>query len=541
MRRAVLRPLMVSVCCGVLLTAQSLPEKQAASASGVIVGRVVDHRGAGVARAVVRLSGSGQDRFESNALTDDHGDFFFANLPAGQFWLRATKDGYAEAQYRDPRSGSSGGAFNMSSGERRMDVLLTLAKLAAVSGRVTDDRGLPLLASISVFRPTVVAGHLRLEGVAIRGGQTDDRGEYRIFNLVPATYVIGFKQPFGSFRVSSTASDLRAPGMIRLAPGEDRSGVDFRIAPLSTVRVAGAVAGSGPQTRTYIQLLRHDAPLAGDSSQNQVGPDGRFVFDAVPPGRYTIRAAQIESQAVGGNASAFSILDLTVGDRPIEDIVLQFRPYPRLTGRIEFAGTTATPDAAQIARNPFVGIETADGSFTVASGPQIRMTADGQFVATGLTPGRYLIGERGNRGVWTIRSAMLGGRDLSVTPFEVGGEDINGVVITLTDRISSVSGMVRDASGQPAPDSQVVIFPVDRSLWTDYGQSSRRLRSVPADVGSYSLRLPPGEYYIAAIPVAIDSLWRAPDVLSRLATTADRLVLVEGDRMKINPRLVDVK
>ena len=214
---------------------------------------------------------------------------------------------------------------------------------------------------------------------------------------------------------------------------------------------------------------------------------------------------------------------------------------PRITGRVEFAGTAAPPAAEQLRRNPFIGIEVADGSFSLPSLPQMRIADDGQFASTGLMPGRYLITQGQNAGPWNIRSALVAGRDISATPFEIGADDVSGVVIVLTDRPTGVIGTVRDGSGQPIPDAYVVIFPVDRSLWTDTGRSSRRVRGVPASSGSYSFTVPPGDYYIAGIPGALESRWRASEMLSRLAAAADRVTLVEGERLRFNPRFVVIK
>ena len=172
-----------------VVSARSSPAQTNTSAaqSCIVVGTVVDHRGAGVARALVSASGSaGAGRFEAHALTDEHGEFFFVNVPPGQVWLNASKDGYAEGRYKQTRPGGAPGTLVLSPGARQTDIVLTIWKLAVVSGRVTDGAGLPLAGeSIRVFRPSIVAGQPRLDPAAMQGGQIDDRSEYRIFNLIP--------------------------------------------------------------------------------------------------------------------------------------------------------------------------------------------------------------------------------------------------------------------------------------------------------------------------------------------------------------------
>jgi hypothetical protein len=417
-------------------------------------------------------------------------------------------------------------------GARRTDIMLTIWKLATVSGKVTDAAGVPLTGdSVTLFRPTLVAGTSRLNSVAMRGGQIDDRGDYRIFNLIPGEYAVGYRGR------GAVVSEIFA-----LLPGEHRSGVDFRIAPVSAVRVAGVLHGRDPQARAIVQLLNLSAgPTSLDASWMMVRPDGTFSFDGVVPGRYAIRAAQMESPAPGASIALAASAEVVVGSQPVDGVALSLERSPRVTGRIEFAGTSAPPSAEQLRRNPYISIEVADGSTSLPALPQIRISDDGQFVSTGLMPGRYLIGQGQNAGPWSIRSALAAGRDLSMTPFNVGADDVSGVVVVLTDRSTGVAGFLRDPGGQAIPDAHVVVFPVDRSLWVDTGRSSRRIRGSAAISGFFSLNVPPGDYYIAGIPGSLQARWRAPDFLSRLAAVADRITLIEGERPRFNPRFVSIK
>ena len=197
-----------------------------------------------------------------------------------------------------------------------------------------------------------------------------------------------------------------------------------------------------------MQLSSLDArPATSNSSWITVRPDRTFGFDAVPPGRYMIRAAQMESATPGASFALTASTTVIVGSQPVEGVVLSLSRSPRVTGRVEFAGTTAPPAAEQLRRNPFIAIEVADGSISLPSVPQIRIGDDGQFVSTGLMPGRYLISQGQNSGPWSIRSAIAAGRDISATPFDVGADDVSGVVIVLTDRPTGVNGTVRDRVG----------------------------------------------------------------------------------------------
>jgi len=68
--------------------------------TGLIVGQVVDSTGAPVPEAIVRMS---MPKYFSDlpttpkgrVMADQEGRFFFSDLPAGDYYLVATKDGYA--------------------------------------------------------------------------------------------------------------------------------------------------------------------------------------------------------------------------------------------------------------------------------------------------------------------------------------------------------------------------------------------------------------------------------------------------------------
>ena len=62
-------------------------------------------------------------------------------------------------------------------------------KLATVAGSVRDDAGDPVVGNeIRIFRRTITDGQAawRLNGLT----RTDDRGEYRLANLLPGTFVV---------------------------------------------------------------------------------------------------------------------------------------------------------------------------------------------------------------------------------------------------------------------------------------------------------------------------------------------------------------
>ena len=71
----------------------------------------------------------------------------------------------------------------------------------------------------------------------------------------------------------------------------------------------------------------------------------------------------------------------------------------------------------------------------------------------------------------------------------------------------------------------MLLFPDDPAGWVDYGRASRRVASATTDInGRFTLTMPPdGGYCLVAIRDEDAENWRNPEVLARLARSAERI------------------
>src|SRR4029077_20520862 len=83
----------------------------------------------------------------------------------------------------------------------------------------------------------------------------------------------------------------------------------------------------------------------------------------------------------------------------------------------------------------------------------------GQFTTMSMPPGKYLV--RASINGWLLRSAMLGGRDVSVAPFDLDSTDMGGLIVTFFDRPSQLSGLVRNSRGDADDSTTIVLVPAD--------------------------------------------------------------------------------
>jgi hypothetical protein len=121
-------------------------------------------------------------------------------------------------------------------------------------------------------------------------------------------------------------------------------------------------------------------------------------------------------------------------------------------------------------------------------------------------------------------------------PVEIKG-DISGIAIQFSDAVSEIAGTVRNAKGAAESSASVVVFPIDRQRWTGYGSRfprRARLTSVSLSGTFAVMALPPGDYFVAAIPDTLIDSWQDPKTLDALGRTATRVSLGENEKRSVD-------
>jgi hypothetical protein len=135
---------------------------------------------------------------------------------------------------------------------------------------------------------------------------------------------------------------------------------------------------------------------------------------------------------------------------------------------------------------------------------------------------------------WMIKSIALDGQDVRDWPVDFGGGR-RQLEIVLTDKLTTIAGMVVDRDGRARPNYSVVIFPDDSTLW--HAASRFILAARSNNAGRFSIdAAPPGRYLAVAVPALPMNSWFNRDVLARLQMTAEPLRLAEGQQLTISIR-----
>ena len=156
----------------------------------VLQGRVV-RLGPGTpvahARVIAAKVGGSQADYRT-MVADQAGRFAFRDLSPGTYRAYATREGYLQGEYGRRPAGTSGLSIVLGEGQTSPDIVISMTPTGAIAGRVLD-RGRPIRnAWVRALKPRYFDGERSLS--VVEWAKTDDRGEYRLFDLAPGSYVV---------------------------------------------------------------------------------------------------------------------------------------------------------------------------------------------------------------------------------------------------------------------------------------------------------------------------------------------------------------
>ena len=490
----------------------------------------------------VRRSGSVSMRGEPTQVkTDARGRFSFSELTPGVQVIETSAPlyltGYAGSSEPDKRW-----FFELRPGEIRTDVTIPLWSWPGISGRVLDRVGNPLAGQ------DVVAWYrFHNRGVEYfnwsKATQTDSNGEYRL-RLLLGTYVLmagsNLMTPITATRAPVTSyhhvfypsvSDASSATPLALQPAAELEHIDFVLSPARTVTVVARIIEPQLLPATYspdvvLSPVYWENAQSGFLERRSPSPAGVARFERVTPGRYrltsTLRPADSGDHSLIARPAApvgSTAQEFVVSDRDVA-VDIDFKKLHVLRGSVEDTLGRPAPQVGVRVSSPVLG--------SVAS----TMTdAGGDFEISGLLAGDYIVDATTTGSPFILRSVVIGGADVTDRPFSLRGSATAQLV--LTDRSGLLAGRVQGATAAELLNINVLVFTTDQTLWTRWGEQSRRMRAVRLRAGDrYEVPgLPPGDYWVAPVfddLYAYPYRWQYPDYLRGLLGRATRVFIPDG-------------
>jgi carboxypeptidase family protein len=473
--------------------------------SGTISGRVVTDSGQPLGGATLFVRAINSIGAQRNITADAEGNFRVNGLEPALYSISATAPAYAS----DPappmyyRPGDS--------------VRLELVRGGVITGTVTNSAGEPVISvRVRAIRIRDANGQTpRLPAFGYREQPTDDRGVYRIYGLLPGTYLVsagGGVSFYSNFNPYENDVPTYAPSATRdnaseisVRSGEEIS-VDIRYRGEPGHSISGTTKVAGTNSATVaLRMSGSPFPLA-----NTFQPSGGrgFLFSGLADGEYTLRAQEFVAEQLPNTAlMKMATKRVTIKGANVTGIELITTLLASISGRVllepskvpECEGKRAPLFAETLVQlqRPEKETEDEDGIYVGPVGGVASPDASGALVWRNVMAGRYRFEPRFYARYWYLKSIIINTSGAKPQKIDAAaswtstksGDQLNGVTITLAEGAASMRGHAQ-------PGTIFYLIPAEPDKATDV------LRLFAADVapdGTFSLNnLPPGKYLALA-------------------------------------------
>ena len=491
----------------------------------------------------------GNERRETT--TDDAGAYEFKQLRAGRYNVSASRVNYLYGIY-GVGADHAVEAVELRDGQTVYGIDFTLRRGGVVTGVILDEFGEPASdVEVALERFETSQGQRRLApatGTVI----TNDIGEFRLYGINPGQYYLSARwrnpaQPF--LRDSAAARTAYAPiyfpgtvveseaQRLTLRAGQVIEGIVMTLQPIKAWRVSGTVTGSDGKPLDSAMILVSSVEVSPNASRGftaPVRPDGAFTINGLAPGSYTVRAQR--GMMMPGDVPEEASTTVTVIDADVDDVRLAAVKPSTLSGRIvvDPAAAPSLPKDLTLSARPISSVGSA-----VIFVPPTRVGDDFAFELKSY-PGstRIALGAGFDQTVagWAVRAIRVNGIDVTDAIEVKPNQNISGIDVELTNKLTAVAGVVKDTRGDAVKRYTAVAFAQDRNKWASprYASSGH-----PGADGRFTIRgLPAGEYYIAAVDALEPGQERDAAFFERLRASATAISLNDAETKDLQLRVV---
>src|SRR5215510_7343099 len=495
----------------VLVVGQS---SNAQRAKGQIEGTVVSAAGGQlVPRALVILRKGGATTL---GRADDNAHFLIEGLDAGTYQISAGKQGY----FTDERKAAMQPMVQVVAGARVKDVVVRIMPLAVITGRIVDEANDPVRGvEVRLLGLEHYRGRERLNTVS--SVMSDDRGEYRIFDVRPGNYFLlaehnlhkEWKKTNGIVPIKGSELDIAYPPVLFPATTDmlqaqklavnagDELRADFSLFPTQAASIQGRVVNGltnlpieAPRVTAYwgqnTSLMARTAEITEDKSG--------FEIRGIGPGTYTLRTTFVD------NGETFSDERVVqVGTQGVKNLVIAGLPDFEINGHIRLE------NARYAAFRP--SVEFASSGIYVGNIFRVGTTMpDYQFTGK-LHPGdHYRVNVPNLPQDFYLKSVRVSGREVANTDVVIGGRHTE-IELLVSPAGGHIEGTTLNEKHEPVSSSYVLLVP-------DFSDkiNADLIRPVRSDLKvKFVMRgVPPGNYKLFAFEdTDLNEMLNQPDLL----------------------------
>jgi hypothetical protein len=441
-----------------------------------VTGRVRDLAGAPVTKFHVQAAMEGGAFFvrsetHGQDCDDPEGDFVLRDLEAGSWKVAASAEGFGPMEpvaLELPRADETPLEF-------------VLAPAASIAGRVLDPNGTPASGAKVTLQVDNAQRFQRLRGdVKSPEAISTDDGTFVLQNLGTGTTAL-YAERAGLAPSEAVAVETRA--------GERSEGVVLKLR--KGALLTGEVYGPNGKPAAGVRIVAQEQGNWNTNLKRADG-EGRFRFEALAPGSWTITALLEESDLDlegGANEATASMLDnmrftmVQLNDGEEKHVVLGAPPKDpvRVHGRVLHGGSAVEGGLISFF---------AEGSKGFEALKMTSVATDGSYQTELGAPGRYVVSVQINGGGGAFQQDNVEYRETI--------PEVEEHVLDLALPLGGIRGLVRGADRKPMKSARVTLvtaggIQAGSMLGGHYAEGTTN------EDGRYSFEyLRPGTYAVAA-------------------------------------------
>jgi hypothetical protein len=464
-----------ALCCAVFSPAAQSQNTTKKTPSANVSGRITLH-GKGIAGIAVslRLSNVPRPTPEFKGVTDPEGNYRITGIAPGSYTVYPMAPAYV---FLDGSGRGQAKSLLLSEGEDVQGIDFSLERGGVITGKVTDAEGRPVIEERLTLMPADQnqPNEQPMNFFGVNGAQTDDRGVYRIYGLVPGQYKIfvgrdenGYYPGGGVARIAykktffPNVTELAEAKVLDVTEGSELTNVDITLGQsLPGFNVSGRVVDR--TTDKAIPGLRFglrrvlNSDYTGINSSAPSNSQGDFRLENVTPGKYEILILPVQGVETRSDPLAFEVVD-----QDVNGLIVKAFTGLSISGKIVIEGKhdqTAYAKLAELRLHVYVRTEGVAPTF----GQTSIINTDGSFRLGGLTSGVANFSLNSTDGRMPVNfSIMRVERDGVAQPrglqINADEQQVTGVKIVLKYGTGSVRGEIKFENGPLPSGSRLMVW-----------------------------------------------------------------------------------
>jgi len=469
------------------------------------------------------------------ATTDAEGKFTIAGINAGRYTISATR-----TLFFRPKRDAGPVTLSISEGQRLSGVQILLSPTAVIAGRVIDERREPLRSiRVEAVRREFRDGLRQWTNAGT--STTDDRGEYRLFNLPPGTYFIRATQSTGSTALYYPGvPDSSSAVPVSVDVGNEAGAIDIEMRRIPEYSVQLKLGGIPPGSTANF-LIRRRTGLANEQllARPETLPDNTYKLGQMPQGVYDVMVQVFTPTTVQPRTLTHAAnIPITVTNTNLDLGTVAIPATLSVSGRIVVPDPLPSP---LIPAGLILTMRALDLTLPITAAVRGSATTqgfnpDGTFTISNVVPGRYQLALTGLPPDTFLVSAKEGTREVLDTGFTVNGtQSLLELTVAGPGAVASVVGTVVNALGQPVPSSTVALIPAPERR-----SNPAAFRVTNSDQsGNFTMRsVMAGDYRVLAWEEIEAGAHMDPEFLKIYETRGENVRVQRGSQNSVTVRII---